>query len=252
MPAPIVVTTGGPIQDLPTRKTILQVIQEVCPVIGLAVPQAVFSSTAREHIELQALANEMAARIATDTHDWTRLKTLCTLTGDGTAESFDLPEDYARMLKQAKVWPSTNFFTPLVHYLDTDKWLGDSVLGIQRPVGAWTLIGNQIYIQPALPDATTASFYYISSLYALSKEQEDMSSFTKDDDSFKLDNRVLKLGMIWQWKANKGQPYAEDMQNYEARLSRRISDDGGRKVLRAGRPRLPSDVTIAYPRPVGV
>ena len=35
-----------------------------------------------------------------------------------------------------------------------------------------------------------------------------------DGDSFVLDERLLKLGMIWQWKANKGSPYAEDMATY--------------------------------------
>ena len=33
-----------------------------------------------------------------------------------------------------------------------------------------------------------------------------------------IDERLLKLGMIWQWKANKGSPYAEDMGTYSDAL----------------------------------
>ena len=35
-----------------------------------------------------------------------------------------------------------------------------------------------------------------------------------DGDTFVLDERLLRLGMIWQWKAQKGSPYAEDMGTY--------------------------------------
>jgi hypothetical protein len=42
--------------------------------------------------------------------------------------------------------------------------------------------------------------------------------FTNDGDVFRIDERLLKLGMIWQWKANKGSPYAEDMGTYSDAL----------------------------------
>ena len=35
-----------------------------------------------------------------------------------------------------------------------------------------------------------------------------------DGDTFRLDERLLKLGMICHWKTNKGSPYAEDMGTY--------------------------------------
>src|SRR4051812_47735343 len=99
---PITVITSGPIStdtDPPVRGPLLTIIQEVCAVIGLTVPDAVFGQTTRELVELQSLANEMAYRIAVDTHDWTTLKQLVLLTGDGVSEGFYLPDDYARMLK---------------------------------------------------------------------------------------------------------------------------------------------------------
>lgn len=51
--------------------------------------------------------------------------------------------------------------------------------------------------------------------------------FTSDDDVFRLDERVLKLGMIWPWKANKGQAYAEDMVTYEDALAVASGNDKG-------------------------
>src|SRR5690606_14074779 len=123
------------------RKTILQVIQEACPFIGLAVPSAVYSSTERQHVELRMIANEMAERIAYDTHDWTKLKVLGTITGDGVTEGFFLPEDYRRMLKTTQLWPANNLNCPMSHEPDTDQWLGMEVFGGPWVSGVWTLIG---------------------------------------------------------------------------------------------------------------
>jgi hypothetical protein len=40
--------------------------------------------------------------------------------------------------------------------------------------------------------------------------------------------------MIWQWRANKGLPYAEDMKSYELLLSKLIAEDTGQKAVRMG------------------
>ncbi|RWG02573.1 hypothetical protein [Mesorhizobium sp.] len=227
--------------------SILSVIKEVCPVIGLTVPTAVFSSTDREHVELQALANEMAKRIAFDTRDWTRLKVLATFTGDGLATAFNFPDDYHRMLKKARVWPSATPYTALTHYPDSDEWLGIQVQNFQPLVGAWTVVGEQMLIKPALPNLSTVQFFYLSSNIVKDKDGNAKASFAADDDVFRLAERVLKLGMIWQWKANKGMAYAEDMATYEDALAVSAGADKGSNILVVGRGRTPYDADIAFP-----
>lgn len=227
--------------------SILSVIKQVCPVIGLTVPDAVFSSTDREHVELQALANEMAQRIAFDTRDWTRLKVLATITGDGSATSFNLPDDYKRMLKKARIWPSATPYSPLTYYPDSDNWLAMTIQNFQTLTGSWTMIGEKIHIRPALPNLATASFFYISNLIVKASGGAPKTEFTSDDDVFRLDERVLKLGMIWQWKANKGQAYAEDMVNYEDALAVSSGADKGSNILTVGTPRISADTEIAFP-----
>lgn len=227
--------------------TILSVLQDAATVIGLAVPSSVYGSTEREHVELGALANTMAKRIAFDTHDWTVLKTLATLTGDGTTTAHSRPTDYKRMLKKATLWPSASPGTPLVHVPDTDEWLSYDVLGLTTGVGRWTLIGSTINIKPAVANAATVKFYYITNLIVDPAAGSNKTDFTMDTDAFLLDEEMLKLGIIWQWKASKGRPYAEDMQNYEDAKAARIGEDKGSNILTVGSVRFPSDVKIAYP-----
>jgi hypothetical protein len=227
--------------------SLLSVAKEVAPVIGIEVPTMVAASTEREHIELLALANEMAQRIAFDTRDWQLLKKLGTLTGDGTATDFDLPPDYKRMLKKAQLWPSAFPTSPLSYFPDSDQWLGITVQNFQMLTGSWTLYGGQVHVRPAIGDLATAQFWYISNLIIKPASGDNKTTFTADTDTFRLDERLLKLGMIWQWKANKGMAYAEDMATYEDALATAAGADKGSNILVVGRQRYPSDATLAFP-----
>jgi hypothetical protein len=49
--------------------------------------------------------------------------------------------------------------------------------------------------------------------------------FMNDGDTFRLDERLLKLGMTYQWKAQKGSSYAEDMSTYGDALAIAMGHD---------------------------
>ena len=69
--------------------SLLTVFQQACTSgIALEKPSAVYGSTTREHIELAAIANEMAAMIAAS-HEWQILNKIAVITGDGSAEDLD-------------------------------------------------------------------------------------------------------------------------------------------------------------------
>lgn len=228
--------------------TVLAIIQRVATEIGVKVPDAVFSSTVRTHVELRDLCNEMAERIARD-HTWQVLTAEATHTGDGTATAFDLPTDFARMPKSQQIWASSTE-TPLTHVSDMNRWLAIDIRQTDYVVGAWTRYGGQVHIKPALANAATARYFYITNAYGKSTGGLVKDYFTADDDTFRLDDRLLRLGMIWQWKANKNLPYAEHMATYEEHKAKLISDDRGpRMITLGGGQRLKGD-SIAYPQAI--
>ncbi len=228
--------------------TILNVCKGVAPVIGLDIPTLVFTSTDREHIELAALANEMAERIAS-AHEWQKLSVEETITGDGSTTAWDLPSDYDRMLTKAQVW-SSSLETPLSPISDRDKWLGLDVQSYDYVINAWIIYGGQMHIKPALASGVTAKYFYQSSLLVTPDSGSNKAEFTLDSDVFRLNERLLKLGMIWQWRANKGLPYVEDMSTYERLLDKLGTRDKGSRMIRLGRVSRPRDVDIAYPQEI--
>jgi hypothetical protein len=237
--------------------TILSVIQDISTTIGVEKPAAVFSSTEREHVELAALANEIAERIQ-HAYDWQRVKRTQTYTGDGTTTSFALPSDYSRMAagkpNAALVRSSSTLRVEQVQ--DHDDWLDMQVRNWTPACLSWTILGGMMQFYPAPAAGEVLKWHYISTLYVRSSGTSvsdffplDLpydfadgdefgtrkAAFTEDGDFFQLDDRLLRLGMIWQWNANKGLPYAEDMQNYELHLAQRINKDIGRRGFGIGR-----------------
>jgi hypothetical protein len=232
--------------------TLLSVVKDVCAVVGVSMPQSVFSNLTgnRTMQEMLALANEMAQRIAYDTRDWTKLRTLATMTGDGVKTAFPLPANYKRMLLTSNVWSSTSTQTPMHFVPDTDQWMRRRASNASNWAwGEWTMLGGNMVIYPVMAVGQTATFGY------LDKNCIDLNSggrgdvFMDDADAFTLDERLLKLGMIWQWKAQKGASYAEDMGTYGDALTYAMGHDSPAPII-LGRKPISAAANMAYPWPV--
>ena len=228
--------------------TLLSVVRDVCAVVGVQLPQSVFSGLTgnRTMQEMVALANEMAQRIAYDTRDWTKLEDVCTFYGNGSKTAFDLPANYKRMLLTSNVWKSTSTQSPMLFVPDKDEWLTRRMTNYSHAWGEWTMLGGQMRIFPAMSSSETANFMYLTknpiNLYSGGLGD----SFQNDGDSFALDERVLKLGMIWQWKANKGASYAEDMGTYGDALTSAMGRDDPAPILVNRRQRYPANVRATW------
>lgn len=231
--------------------TLLTVVQDVCAAVGVAVPQSIFSGITgnRTMQEMLALANEMAQRIAYDTREWQKFMKTQTLTGNGATASFALPADYKRMLLTANVWRSTSALQPMMYVADYEEWLQRRAFGYTNAYGEWTRVGDQTLISPVMGVGVTAYFAYLHKNCVIRAAGGVGDTFAADGDTYGLDERVLKLGMIWQWKANKGAAYAEDMGSYGDALSKIQGADKPSPIL-IGRRTLSERVTASYPYPL--
>jgi hypothetical protein len=211
--------------------SLLSVVQGVCAVVGVEIPQSVTAGIGsnRTMQEMLALATEMAQRIAYDTRDWTALRQMYTFYGDGVTDpdtgivtaktSFFLPNNYKRLLLTSNVWRSTSTQQPMRFIADPEEWLQNHLSQQFDANGEWTILADEMHINPRMMLGTSATFMYLDKncINIVSGGQGD--AFSDDFDKFRLDERVLKLGMIYQWKANKGSPYAEDMGNFSDALA---------------------------------
>lgn len=230
--------------------TILSVFREAAVKLNQTQPSSVFSTTDPFALQIAQAANEAAEAIL-NAYDWQKLTTLATIEGDGSATAFNFPDDYDRMVKKTDLhsasWQSVGFRPAR----DLDNWLWLTDTGIVGAPGDWTIYGGQLRVTPAMPAGETARFFYISNLIVAPASGDNKTTFTADTDTFRLSERVLRLGAVWRWRADRRMEYAEDMANYEIALGEEIGKDRGSKILTMGRRTFPANVTVAYPRALG-
>lgn len=215
-------------------------------------PSTVFSSTEKTMVEIADLITEVGVDIM-KSHDWSALTKVHTITGNGTDTAFPLPSDYDRMSLAQSVSDGASWFWGYSQAPDMDTWIAIQdgfYLGAVSP-GWWMMLGGQFQFQPAPGDSSTAKFPYVSNNIAISDQGVAKAAFGADSDTFVLDERLLTLGLIWRWRAQKRMDYSEDMQNYEIALSQAQTRDRGATVIRSNGRYRPGNLHAGWPWTLG-
>ena len=194
------------------------------------VVQEVFASSDAVAVEMADLANEVATDIM-NSQDWRALTAVAQVVGTGS-EAYDLPLDFDRMVMASDIDDAVQWFWGYQPFDSVNDWMRfkSGTFGTISP-GGWIILGDKLQFYPA--PSGTAQYPYISNLFAKAENGTLKGSFTSDSDDFRLDDRLLTLGLIWRWNQQKGFDYAEDMQSYETALAQAQGRDKGARVLRS-------------------
>lgn len=230
--------------------TILQCAQDAAVKLNRTRPTSLFSSTDPFAAELLLAAKETAESLVKEEHDWRDLTQMATCQGDASTVVFPLATvapGYERMVKGAKLHSLRfkNATFRAAKDLDEFLFLKDNLL-VGSP-GNWVLLNKTVQIFPPMPVSDTARFFYISNNYALSSSGTAQSGFLADTDTFMLDERLLRLGIIWRWRSDKRLEYAEDLKNYEIAKSAAMGKDKGSQTIVVGTQRVGRSNAVAYP-----
>ena len=198
-----------------------------------------FSSSNQVAVEMADLSNEVAAEIVA-ANPWRALTKVATIDGS-QGEAYALPEDYSRM--SGEIDDPATWFWGYTPFNDVNEYLQFKTGGfLLAGNGGWIILDGKIQFYPA--PSSGAAYPYISGWYARSEDVTAKAEFTADSDRFVLPERLLTLGMVWRWKAQKGLEYAEDLATYDVALAQESARDRGHFTLRAPRNRF--EGPIAY------
>lgn len=211
---------------------LLEIIQRVMRSLPLSpIASAVVGSsdpTVLQLLEmLQSEGDDLVSR-----HEWAPLIALHSFAASGVdPQSATLPSDWSRLLVDASYWRSGSKLTPLSGPAPSDIWHRLlSMPGVRFP-GYWRMYGGAVQII-GVPSGETVTGEYISNKWILASDGTTTKQFfSADDDTPKLPERLLRLGLIWRWKQSKGLDYAEDLRNAELELERAIAADRSTKSI---------------------
>lgn len=232
--------------------TFLTAAQSAAIRLSVGKPSVFFSSTDDFEQEAVDLGNEVVRDIVKYA-DWRGLIKQQMMVGDGVTTAFDLPSDYDRMPKDAHVGRMNWYTWGYVDAPDLNFW-NDLVNGLASPSpGYWIMLDRKMQFIPPVSADTTAEFYYVSKNAVIDGDTgESKPFFTKDSDTFFLDESLITLGIMWRWRQMKRLDYSEDMRNYEIRIQQISGEDKGARIVRMGKPVIDYNAQWAYPRNLGV
>jgi hypothetical protein len=212
--------------------TALSVVQSAAVVLDLEQPSTLYSNTDRTWVEAGVMLNTCARQILEE-YDWQRLIKTAAVTGDDVTTSFSLPADYDRMVKDSNLWGTSYTFYPAQQIQDFNYWLELQSYSVETWEPRWSLFGGNLNVMPAIADGEVLRYGYISNAIV---NGADTSQFTADTDTFVLDERLLRLSFIWNWKKAKGYDFQAEAAEYTAAMQMaRFKDPGSRQSISSGR-----------------
>jgi hypothetical protein len=197
--------------------TLLSVINEVADIVSLDRFDSVYGMNDPNAQAMVALAEEAGAEIARRV-DWKRmLKTHAV-----SASPEILPADYQRLAPGGAVQASDGSFFRTV--TNGAQWA--VIVGVASGEPYCHLRGKEMLFSPAAT-AAGATIDYLSKNWVLGDPYEERDTFRADDDTTLFPERLLKKGLIWRWKRQKGLAFEDNLAEFEADLLQEINADRG-------------------------
>lgn len=188
--------------------TILEIIKAMAPEVSIEVPSAAVANPDREMVEAVHFAT-MACEEIERRGDWGRLQTTYTLTGDGTAQTFSLPDDFSRLQAGNAIIYQGH---PVRGGLSADEW--NSLTFVEGTPRFFRLIGNAIELWPFLALGETATVKYLSKNW----NSNGSAVWSTDSDVAVFPGTLILKGAIWRWRRQKAMDYQDHQAEYEAAL----------------------------------
>lgn len=228
--------------------TALELLQRTVRLLGITdPPTSLVGSTDPQITNLLEILTDVGQDIASR-HDWSTLGTTLSYVPTGVdPQSAPFPSDWNRSSPTASVWRSGSLLTPLSGPCPPDVWHELlSMPGIRFP-GYWRMFGGAIQII-GVPIGETISFEYLSKSWVIGVDGVTLkAAVSKDGDTFRLPDRLLRLAVIWQWRSFKGLSYAEEMATFEKQLERDIAADRSARPISTTSPLTPDSPTMTWP-----
>jgi hypothetical protein len=197
--------------------TLLTVINEVSDIVSLDGFDSVYGTNDPNAQTMVALAEEAGAEIARRA-DWKRMLQAHVV----SASPELLPADYQRLAPGGPVRAADGrFFRPITNGA---QWA--VIAGVASAELYCHLSGKTMLFSPAA-SAADATIDYISKNWVLGDPYEERDVFRADDDTTLFPERLLKKGLTWRWKRQKGLPFEDNLAEFEADLLQEINADRG-------------------------
>lgn len=216
--------------------TLLSAINDAQRALSLAVTSAIAADGQETQNLLFLLAKDEAADLLDrDDYDFTtltRTQSFTATTGATLQAAPGKPSNFHRAI-EGTFWNQSKD-RPISGPLTSKEWALANGEPVMSTITQWVMYRHDgLHIYPAPTVADTIAYEYVINTPVLANDGTTYkTTFTADNDTYLLGDRILRLGVVWRYKAAKGRDYAEDLRNYELALAAKArAEKGTARVL---------------------
>lgn len=240
---------------------VLELVRMMCGATGIQQPTSLIGTSDLQTIQLRELLNEEGTELASrSASGWQALigeKTFTTIADQDqgllVGGSILSAADNYRTILNETLWNRSKRI-PVFGPRAPRVWQGFKALTFAGPFGEYRIRGGHLLIMPTPAAGETIAFEFVTRNWLTSSDGSESRAIIEDDEDVPLlDEEVLRAGLRWRWKRNKGLDYSEEFSAYESRVIDALARDGTKARLSLGGDTLAdSRVPVAIPRLIGV
>jgi hypothetical protein len=213
--------------------TLLQLMQQACSELGLAAPVTVVGNPDLQVAQLLALAKRegeetMARGVAIG--GWQMLRKEYVFNMVPGQDTYPLPADIDHLCPQT-FWDRSARWQ-LLGPLSPQEWqVLKSGISPTGPRRRFRIMAGQFVVDPVPSDTNQIALEYYSANWCQSAALVGQRTWSKDTDSYLLDDNTMVLGIIWRFRRAKGLDYAAEQQDWQRCVDRALARQAGSRTL---------------------
>ena len=210
----------------------LQVVQQFCDKYGLPSPNSLVASTDVTFRQLHALCVEAVQDLSNE--KWQATKKRVTFTSVAAADQGSILTLFGSGYNQVQkdsLWDNTavqRIFGPVSEQV----WQMFQAAPASGPSYYFTIFDNHLWVNPVPPAGHSLSIFVQTNLLVFDGDTGAAKELpTKDNDTFKFSDRLLKAQLEWRFLKQKGESWPASKEQADDVLIGDLTNDGAYPTL---------------------
>lgn len=181
--------------------TLKTMVRDICDELAIDAPTEVISSQDPLILQLTRLVKRQGDDMAR-AYDWSVLIVQREFTATADYPQNEPPADWERFLDNSTLWNKSRLWRVNGPVLPAD-WQRLRIINSNPVPQIWRMVNGKIDIYPVTA-GEIYSYEYVSGEWITHADGSTGRTFTADDDTCRISERLISLGVIWRWKMAKG------------------------------------------------
>lgn len=213
--------------------SLLSIIKEVAPRMGITAPASVIGTTDPQVLQLLRLLEQLGQDLTAD-YKWQSLRRTASWTSTATESQGSIltrtGADFKSIVNET-FWNLT-LRRPVFGPIDDSSWQELKAFQPGGPFYQYRIAGDLILLNPVPAAGETYSFIWESLWWVQDNSSSPIGeTFVSDTDITAFNETMLKVGLQAYWKREKGLPYADLYDQFMSLVETYKMKDGTKPIL---------------------